>query len=142
MGYKVQRTGYKVTLEDHPGLELVIQPLTVKQVLEFTRLVEQVGDADPEKPDASQVEAFESVLTTFGSLLESWNLEEDDGTQIPATFDGLGTLGLPFAMELIQGAMEAVTQAPRPLPQSSTNGASDADLRALLGSIPMTPIGQ
>ena len=142
MGYKVQRTGYKVTLEDHPGLELVIRPLTVRQVLDFTRLVEQGGDADPDAPDASQLAAFESVLTTFGSLLESWNLEEDDDTPVPATFDGLTTLGLPFAMELIQASLEAVTQAPRPLPPSSTPGVSDAELRELLGPIPMTPIGQ
>lgn len=141
-GYKVQRTGYKVRIEAHPGLEVVVRPLSVEEILAFNRLVGSISDVDPDKPDTAQLAAFEKVLHTFGALLESWNLEEDDDTPIPAGWAGLKTLGLPFAMEIIQASMEAISQAPRPLSPSSTNGPDDAELRELLGSIPMSPIGQ
>jgi hypothetical protein len=134
MGYKVQRTGYKVAIEDRPGLELTIRPMSVDQILEFTELAESVSDLDMDNPGIEEIKAFRKVLTEFAELIEAWNLEEDDDTPIPATWDGFKTLGLPFAMELMQASIQAITQAPPPLPGASPTGSIDAQLRELLGS--------
>lgn len=141
VGYKVRRTGYKVAIEDHPGLEVVIKPLSIQQVLNLNKLAETVGEIDEDNPGEAGIAAFETVLREFASLLESWNLEEEDDTPIPADFEGLTTLGLPFAMEILNAALQAVTQAPPPLSKASSNGSTHASRRELEDLIPMTPIG-
>jgi hypothetical protein len=143
MGYKVQRTGYKVALEEHPGLVVVIKPLSIKQILDLNRLASSVSGFDEEDPGEDALAAFETVLRRFASLIEDWNLEEDDEdeTPIPADYDGLTSLGLPFAMEILNAALEGVTQAPRPLSGTSKDGARNAGRHELEDSIPMTPIG-
>lgn len=142
MGYKVQRTGYKVRFEDHPGLEVTVKPTSVKKLLELNRLVMSVGDLDTEAPGENELAAFETVLHAFADLLEDWNLEEEDGTAIAVGYDGLTGLDLPFAMEIVQRSIEGISAAPPPLPPSSPTGSIDADLRALLGSTTATTTGR
>jgi hypothetical protein len=140
MGYKVQRVGTIVRIEDRPGLEVKVRPVSVQQLLELQRLVLSIGDLDLEKPGEDELAAFEKVLRAFAGVIEDWNLEEEEGDEpIPATFDGLASLDVNFAMELIEKCIEGVSQAPRPLPTSSSSTSLDADLQRLLASSSATP---
>jgi len=46
-------------------------------------------------PGTSSIDPFESVVTTMVKLVESWDLEGDDGTPVPITEDALGGVPVP-----------------------------------------------
>lgn len=142
MGYKVKRVGTIIRFEDYPGLTVTVRPTSVQKVLELQRTFMSIGELDTENPGENELEAFEKVLREFAGLIEDWNLEEEDDTPIPATYDGLTSLDITFAMEIVEKSLEGISQAPRPLPGSSTSGSIDADLRELLASTTATPTGQ
>lgn len=134
MGYKPSRTLYRLKFEDHPGLEVVAKSTSVEKLMELMGLVEKVGVLDEAELDAGSFGLIEQVLRGFAGILHSWNVEEEDDTPIPATYEGLITQELPFVMEVVNAAVEAMSTAPPPL---SKNSGGDAALEA---SIPMTPI--
>jgi hypothetical protein len=135
MGYKPARTLYRLKFEDHPGLEVVAKSTSVERLMGLMGLVEKVGDLD-EAAIATNFGLVEQVLRGFAEILHSWNVEDDDDTPIPATYEGLITQELPFVMEVVNAAVEAISTAPPPLPK---NSSADPTLEA---SIPMTPIDQ
>lgn len=133
MGYKPPRTLYRLKFEDHPGLEVVAKSTSVDRLMGLMGLVEKVGDLD-EDAIATNFGLVEQVLRGFAEILHSWNVEDDDDTPIPVTYEGLITQELPFVMEVVNAAVEAISTAPPPLPK---NSSGDPTLEA---SIPMTPI--
>lgn len=135
MGYKPSRTLYRLKFEDHPGLEVVAKSTSVEKLMGLMGLVEKVGVLD-EDAIASNFGLVEQVLRGFAEILHSWNVEDEDDNPIPATYEGLITQEMPFVMEVVNAAVEAISTAPPPLPKSSSAGA------ALEASIPMTPMDQ
>jgi hypothetical protein len=134
MGYKPTRTLYRLKFEDHPGLEVVAKSTSVEKLMGLMGLVEKVGDLEEAEILSGGFGVVEQVLRGFAGILHAWNVEDDDDTPVPATYEGLITQELGFVMEVVNAAVEAISTAPPPLPK---NSSADPALEA---SIPMTPI--
>lgn len=141
--------------EEFEGLEVKARGATVASMLGAVDLLNTFGD---EKASAAKLSA--SDLAEVGRLfrvlagcpaecldqheelppgqehylnrLVSWNLEEDDGTPVPADYHGLMSQDIDFAIELVMAWLDGVLGTPGPLEPSSNDGMPPAGV-----SIPM-----
>lgn len=75
-----------------------------------------------ESDDTSQVE---TILEEFGTdILSEWNVEDQDGTPLPATGEGFKRISPTFSIMILRGWVKAVTQVPDPLGAPSANGST------------------
>lgn len=93
-----------------------------------------IGALDPQ--DVTQMTA---IFAKFGDALVEWDLEDEDGTPIPATREGLASLDADVALEIIDPWLEAVqgVRAGTPLPAGSGSGATSPEV-----SLPMEPLSR
>lgn len=116
MGFKVQRTSIRLIFDEPAleGAEVVCRGVPVSVFLDLANLKEQDG-----------AEAAQQLFAMFAEkALESWNLEEEDGTPIPATSEGVLSLETALVMRIIRAWMGSVTNPPAPLGKPSDNGAA------------------
>lgn len=138
MGFK--RKLYTVTWpEGHElhGLEVTTKGVSIEKLVELMRLGQELSrstDIDAKTRAASE------MLAGFAARLVAWNLEEDDGTPVPATAEGVADQDMQLMTELIMGWMDAVSSVDTPLPQPSPNGVTTAAERDLAASLPMAPL--
>ena len=124
MGYKPRRTVYKLDFSEteHAGLEVTIRSAPIEQLL----ALEEFGEQDGLGADAAR-----DMFRQFASLLVSWNVEDDDGQPVPATYEGVITQEPEFIQELIRMWLVNMTQAPPPLPAGSSSGATSPEEQTL-----------
>lgn len=118
MGFRKQATLYKLKFEDPDmeGLVVVARSLPLKDFLEINRL--GVFEDDPGK----QAEQSELVFKKFAGALVEWNLETEEGEEVPATYDGIASQELSFILTIIRAWMEAIGNIPKPS-QTGSNGS-------------------
>jgi hypothetical protein len=76
----------------------------------------------------SDTESIEQGFATFGnSILESWSIEDEDGTPVPANSEGLMALPFTYALELVKSWLEAVQQLPNLKASASKNGVTSVE---------------
>ncbi|MFF7734264.1 hypothetical protein [Streptomyces sp. NPDC007984] len=103
MGYKRKRP--TVTLEftdedgDFAGLEVEVKSLPMGEFFELSRLVRKKNMTDEE---------VEKLLRAFARVLVRWNLENEDDTPVPATYEGLMGEDLAFNIKLIGTWLKAI----------------------------------
>ena len=127
MGFEPQETLYKLTWEDPAmaGLEVTVREPSIDQLL----TMDDIGTGDGKGMDTEKVRG---AFRVFADLLESWNVERK-GEPVPATYEGVVSLGLGFINKII-GAMAAEFAKPDPTsPPGSSGGGT------LPSSIPMQP---
>ena len=109
MGFQVPRRTARVTFEeghDYHGAEVVLNlDLPTAAIFELQRLQATDGDA--------------AVRMFAEDALVSWNVE-DGGAPVPASYDGAKTQPSAFILALMQKWLEAATDIPAPLGQSSS----------------------
>lgn len=128
MGYRRQPKVFRLTFEDEPELEVYVRSAPLGQILGLLEFAKALGgDFKPE-----DVERLDELFAAFVSCLKEWNLEDEDGTPIPATIDGLKSQDMDFVLELIMAWMEAVVSVSAPLKRKSSSGDQSPE-----GSIPM-----
>ncbi len=107
---------------------------TLLDLIGMIDLAERLGastTADAEAgPEA--LRAVGELLAGFAKVLRSWDLEDDDGTAVPATLEGLRTLEMRHAMLVISTWAGAASAVPAPLSSGSSGGQPPPEL-----SIPM-----
>ena len=130
MGYRKQKKVYHLIFEDDEfeGLEVRTHAPPFGFLEEVTQLAAFAGKTVFTADDMEQVQAF---FGAFSKHLISWNLEDDDGTPVPATLEGLRAQELPFVMAIIQ-AWVGIGKVSGPLVQPSSGGRP-----SLEGSLPM-----
>lgn len=121
-GYRRERKAYNLTFADHPGLKVKARSVSAEKFLELTELTEAEFTPTVAK----------EMMTTFSEVLISWNLQDEDGTPVPCTPEGLLGEDWDFVMEILNGWMDAVAGVSAPLEQPSTAGSP-----FLVESIPM-----
>lgn len=127
MGFKRPETVYRLVFDGHDGLEVSAAAISLG------RLFALAGQADSLRAgEAKSMQEAAEVFRTFASRLRGWNLEEDDGTPIPADWDGLASLEFSFASELLLAWFDAISDVPVPLERKSTGTSTSEEL-----SIPM-----
>ena len=115
MGFKVPRRTAIVTFEeghDYHGAEIT---LNLDVPLAFLFEFERVRAQDPEA----------SVRMFVESILAAWNVEDDNGDPVPATYEGARTQPPAFIRALMERWVAEGTVAPAPLeqPSSATAGS-------------------
>lgn len=131
MGHALKRTIYRLTFEDPElaDLSVRVRSLNVGQMLEATEL----SRLDDDKlPVQEKLAAMGELFDVFASALVDWNLEEEDGTAIPATLAGIKTLESAFLMDVIRTWITATAGVAAPLAQPSAGGSP-----SLVASMPM-----
>lgn len=120
MGYRPPRKIYQLdfTGTDYEGLAVNMRGLTVGEELELDELRGAEGGG-------------RKVFELMTGLLESWNVEDEHGQQIPATFEGVCTQDASMVMAILNALQTATSGVPDPLPQSSPAGEP-----SLVASIP------
>lgn len=121
-GYRRQRKIYKLTFDKHPGLVVRATSVSAGDFLAITELTEQDMTPDVAK----------ELFARFSSVLLDWNLQDEDGTPVPATPEGLLSEDWDFVMEILDAWMDAVAGVAAPLAQPSSGGSP-----SLMASIPM-----
>lgn len=133
MGFKREAKVYKLVWpEDHEnhGLEVRMRGLAVGELAALGGMADLGGPAT-----AEALAALDDLLRLFASKLVGWNLDDDQGEPVPATYDGVQTLDNEFVMQLVDAWMTATAGVSPPLSPSSIGGGT-----SLAGSIPMEPL--
>lgn len=113
MGYRKQKTMYKLTFDKYTGLEITAAGLTTGQTIE---LWEAKADNGPE--------SVTKMLQMFSDALEDWNLETEDGEPVSQDMDGVRSQELPFVMEIIDAWTTALTGTDTELGKDSSSGST------------------
>lgn len=131
-GFRRETTLYKLNFEDFAdldGFEVTARAIPLGQFLEINRLMTTLGnEADPDE----QVKQSELLFTRFADHLVSWNLEDEAGVPVPATFEGIKTQELPFVQQIIGAWMSVQATVPKPSPTTSNGSGTFPEL-----SVPM-----
>lgn len=103
MGFTRARKKYRLKFEDEElaGLEVVMGSLSIGEFTELTSSIS--GGATAETADG-----VTGLLEKFAGSIESWNLEDEEGQPVPATFDGVKTQELGFIMLIVTAWMDAI----------------------------------
>jgi hypothetical protein len=133
-GFRGGRRIYKLRFEQPEMFGLVVRAhsIPVARVLELARagvLGEQM-EITPEN-----LALVQDLFATFGDALVEWNLEEDDGTPVPATAEGVLSQDMDFVMLVVQAWLTGIMGVSAPLGGGSTSGAPFPE-----ASIPMAPL--
>lgn len=131
MGYRRQPTIYRLLFEEYEGLEVMARSVSIDEYLKITRLADEMTT----RPGEEQVK---EMFAWFAKRLVSWNLEDEDGTPVPATLHGLLGEELPFATAIVMAWVNKVVRVDPTSPPGSSPGASPPD--PLEASIPMEPV--
>lgn len=113
---------------DLAGLAVTCRRPTIGDVLDLE------AAADREALAADLVAGIAHLCDVLGRLLVDWNLDDDDGTPVPATGDGLRGQDMGLIRAILAGIL-ASTRAPRPLPPPSSDGDPPQ-----VASLPMDPL--
>lgn len=128
MGYTKPTTVYLLKFDDRDGLEVRAASVPLGRLLDLTEQAERLKAGD-----AKSVDEAKELFELFASSLRSWNLEEDDGSPVPADLSGVRGLEFGFAAEILTAWFEAVGgSVPGPLAKRST-----VTLPSEVPSIPM-----
>lgn len=136
MGYR--RKSYVLKWpEDHDlhGLEVTTKGLPVRELYELVQLSSQLTDGTADVK--TTVAVADELFAKFAERLVAWNLEDDDGTPVPATLEGVKDQDMDFMTSLIMTWMDAVASVDNPLPQTSPPGATTATEPPGVASVPM-----
>jgi hypothetical protein len=130
MGFK--RPVYKLTFADstpYAGLEVTMRAPNIGELLQIDQLRAKAAQA-------GDVDAVKELFGVFAALLVAWNLEEDDGTAVPASHDEVMKLDAAMLNAVIDAWIERVAKVPPPLHRPS----GTAQESPAVPPIPMTPL--
>jgi hypothetical protein len=132
MGYVRQRKVYRLRFddEDMDGLVVRAKSVPLGAFLELVKLMD-VETRDIQAEDAGKVDR---LFEGFSRALIDWNLEEPEGVPVPATFEGLKSQDIDFAMQILRAWIAALSAAPDFLGNGSSGGGKSLEL-----SMPMEP---
>lgn len=130
MGYRRSPKAYRLKFEDPElaGLEVTARSLPLGEFLKVSEMATASSTAESMK-------SADQLFRAFSSSLIEWNLENDFGDPVPATYEGVLSQELDFMMTVVMAWVSAMSDVDSPLPQGSPNGVPSA----LAPSLPMEP---
>lgn len=151
MGHRIQRKVF--VLKFAPGSELdgatvKVRSMPFGQFTAMVGLAGTVGEAINEAATAEKILAnidpqdvaqMGRFLAGFGEALVEWDLEEEDGSPIPATVEGVAGLDTDVALEMIMPWLDALQGGFRD-PGSPLHGGSGSGASSPEASLPMAPL--
>jgi hypothetical protein len=127
MGFTRARKKYRLKFEDPEleGFEVVMGSLSIGEFTDLTGMVDGQQSA----------EGVTALLEKFAGSIDSWNLEDEKGTPVPATFDGVKTQDLDFIMAIVVAWMDAIAGVDPTLRASANGTGTFPEV-----SLPMEPL--
>lgn len=119
MGYRKVPTIYELVFEDGDLQGLVVRMKSIK-LGRVRRLVQVTEGADD---DQVLDNGLEEMLGLFADGLVSWNLEEEDGTPVPATLEGIEDQEAGLVLTILRRWLNAMTGVSHDLGKDSTSGS-------------------
>lgn len=132
MGYKRKKT-FRLTWadgSDMDGFEIFVKSMSTERFLDL----DEQRHRTYETP-AQEREETRKVFREFAEVLVSWNLEDDDDTPIPCTYESFMAQDPAFVKSIMDAYGEHVAGVAPPLPQPSPGGEPSPE-----ASIPMEPL--
>lgn len=119
-GFRPPQRVFVLNFEDDDYAGLVVRARSVK--LGSFLEVASLAQINPSTVKPEDVQKFTALFREFAKALVEWNLTEEDGTAVPATFEGVTSLDVDFVMPIIQAWMAGIAGVSSPLGQPSSNG--------------------
>lgn len=118
MGFKVpRRTAVLVFDGDYEGAEIYCRlDVNTETFFAISRLQNDAAEGDDESKIRAALGFFVDHIAT------GWNLEDDDGVEMPLTADSLMTLPANLSLAIIPKWKEAAAGVSAPLDETSPNG--------------------
>lgn len=101
---KIPARNVKLTFDQYPEIEIYAGSISVAEAIEL--------DLDETSTEAR--------FQKFAGALRSWNLEDDAGQPIPTTYEGVRSIDVAFALEVVRAWISALTAVSGPLDRPST----------------------
>ena len=124
-GYRKEPTEYILNFEapEFNGLEIRARSVSLRELFELQELQEK---------SATDVTSAREVIMKMASVITGWNIEDDDGNPIPATYDALAEYEMAFVMAIFNAWMQSMSTVPKPQDGNSSGTATSLEL-----SLPM-----
>lgn len=142
MGYRRAKKTYKLVFADEEmeGLEVTMKALTVGEFMDLAALASKVGGGVDEDDLSGLAEAADAMFKSLADKLDHWNLEDEDGKPVEASYDGVRSQDMGFVLVIVNAWMNGIAAVPLPLPNGSSDGASSdpeqsLDLESLSSSL-------
>jgi hypothetical protein len=133
VGFKARRV-FVLEFADMDGLEVKARSTTIDNFMDISNLTELSPGALFTDEDRDKLDKLREA---FAECLVDWNLEEDDGSPIPATLEGLRSLDYDLVVSITRAWMDAVASV-SPGKDSRSNGGSPS----VEASIPMAALSE
>lgn len=134
-GYRHKAKTYTLTFDDYPGLKVVTKSASVGVLSRMMRLAVEFGGVGTEDLTAEDVDRMDELFAGFAEALVSWNLEDENGTPVPTTVEGVRGQDFDFILSIIMSWADAVSSPPDDLGKGSNSGPQFPE-----GSLPMAPL--
>lgn len=130
MGFKKQTTIFELAFADkaYEGLEVRAKSIPSGDFLDLMEAATAL-DLTKQTFSESDLHAVKFLFDGFAKALISWNLEDEFGTAIPATLEGVRDQEFPFLMPIITAWMDAVAGVSADLGKESRSGVTSPDLQ-------------
>jgi len=133
-GYVRKRTfKLKFADEEMDGLEVRARSASMERYLEIAQIQDAIDEAD--SPSAAEYDVIRRLGAQLAEHLVDWNLQEEDGTPVPCTADGLMSQDMLFVYAIVEAWMEAAAGVSAPKAQNSNGGPPSVE-----ASLPMEPL--
>jgi hypothetical protein len=114
MGYR--RVPVIYTLDKIPGEEgLIVRMKTIS----FGKVRRIIALMDDETGDDS---VMDEISDQVSKALVSWNLEAEDGTEVPATGEGMEGQDFDLVLKIVNSWLDAITGVSKDLGKDSSSG--------------------
>jgi hypothetical protein len=134
--FKRERKLYQIAFEDPElkGFEVLMKGVSLGEFVDVTELSSKLEDQD-----GRTRENIEGQFTMLAAHLVSWNYADEDGNEVPATYDGLKQLDFADVMKIMYGWMQALTTVPKASNDDSSSTGISEELSLGLGSASRSP---
>jgi len=112
MGYRKVPTIYTLDLPQYEGLSVRMKSISFGKVRKLIAATETADDGN-----------FDELLASIGNGIVSWNLEDENGAEIPATEDALNDQDFEFVLDIVQAWLGCMVGVSEDLGKGLTNGS-------------------
>jgi hypothetical protein len=139
VGFDVASTGRILTFEGTPyeGLEMTVDEAPLGLLTDIMQDYAKLTGEDLDVKTAAKL--LKTLMENFAAVLEDWNAERK-GVPVPATLEGLRTLGSNFFTAVLGAWLTEKVAVDEDLGKDSPSGAtSEAGLAAMAASLSGPP---
>lgn len=135
MGFEVSTTGTVLAFPEgskYAGLEVTVDEAPVGLLLDIMENYSKLAGETVDMAMAAKV--FPVLLKGFASVLEGWNATRK-GKPVPATLEGLRSLGQGFVLAVIGAWLTGSVQADDELGKGSASGGTSPEALAAMAAL-------